>query len=121
MDYLHNPQNKIPVENFIVILFLILDIVYLSADPKCLNLAEELIEEILDKRESSLANRLKDLKRKKEKKHELLTNLTQYYLLKILLEYVEEAPKYQHLFDMGTIERANSNLLCEFVSILKGK
>jgi len=73
------------------VLFLLFDVVYLSSDFRCLQQTIQLFEELLQEGTSSLSQRLSDLKKKKEKKHELIFTLTQYYLLKILLEYFKEA------------------------------
>ena len=35
MAYIRNPNNKIPVENFIAVLYLLFDVVYLSSDFRC--------------------------------------------------------------------------------------
>lgn len=36
MGYIRNPNNKMPVENFITVLYLLFDVVYLSSDVRCL-------------------------------------------------------------------------------------
>lgn len=65
MAHIRNPNNKMPVENFIGLLYLLFDVVCLSSDPQCLETTAPLFEELLEEGHSPLSQRLAELKKKK--------------------------------------------------------